>query len=355
MNAPVLFARIGWMVYYAGPQSGDERPKGGGRYNNKCIGHEAFNFARFNDRLFGFVQPPMAAKDASIALERISPNSRVGSISGVLLIFVATDREHGGQRVVGWYRNATVYRERQPYPSDVAEDINEKLKFSTLLFEPFTDFYAEADARKATLLPTRYRTFLVPKEKGIGQANVCYVLGRDGRPNGAEWISRAVEFVESYAKENLLQEPDSEANVEESVVSTLERAAGFQSNPAIRKAIEELAMEEAERYLEEQQYTHIKNTSKNESYDFTCQKQGSMFYVEVKGTQTAGDAVFLTKNEKQHGHRNAKNLILFVLHDIRVTGPHKPKAVGGVRRVLDPWDIEQGEWKPSGWTYRLPA
>jgi hypothetical protein len=26
----VLFARISWMKYYAGPQLGDERPKGGG-------------------------------------------------------------------------------------------------------------------------------------------------------------------------------------------------------------------------------------------------------------------------------------------------------------------------------------
>ena len=36
----VLFARVGWMTYYAGPQIGDEKPIGGGSNNRKNIGHE---------------------------------------------------------------------------------------------------------------------------------------------------------------------------------------------------------------------------------------------------------------------------------------------------------------------------
>jgi len=40
----VLLARIGYMTYYAGSQSGDERPKHGGAYNDGNIGHELYNF-----------------------------------------------------------------------------------------------------------------------------------------------------------------------------------------------------------------------------------------------------------------------------------------------------------------------
>lgn len=51
----VLFARVGWMTYYAGPQIGDEKPIGGGENNKKNIGHEIFNFTSFGARLYGFV------------------------------------------------------------------------------------------------------------------------------------------------------------------------------------------------------------------------------------------------------------------------------------------------------------
>jgi hypothetical protein len=49
----VLFARVGWMKYYAGPQTGDEKPIGGGKNNKKNIGHELFNFKNFGGNLYG--------------------------------------------------------------------------------------------------------------------------------------------------------------------------------------------------------------------------------------------------------------------------------------------------------------
>jgi hypothetical protein len=72
-NARVLFARVGHMTYYAGPMKGDERPLGGGEYNTDKLGHEAFNFARFNGdskRVVGFFH---ATRSAQINLQRIDP------------------------------------------------------------------------------------------------------------------------------------------------------------------------------------------------------------------------------------------------------------------------------------------
>lgn len=65
----VLFARIGSMTYYAGPQEGDERPTGGGRYNKRSMGHELFNFAEFDGRLYGTAR----VKNGRINLARIDP------------------------------------------------------------------------------------------------------------------------------------------------------------------------------------------------------------------------------------------------------------------------------------------
>jgi hypothetical protein len=68
----VVFARVGWMKYYAGPQTGDEKPIGGGENNKKNIGHELFNFIIFGGHLYGFVR----AADRRINLERIDPTNK---------------------------------------------------------------------------------------------------------------------------------------------------------------------------------------------------------------------------------------------------------------------------------------
>jgi hypothetical protein len=90
----VLFARVGWMTYYAGPQAGDEKPIGGGENNKKNIGHEIFNFTNFGGRLYGFVSTPKG----HISFERIGPTSgKQDRLDDVLVVFVAR------QRIIGWY------------------------------------------------------------------------------------------------------------------------------------------------------------------------------------------------------------------------------------------------------------
>jgi hypothetical protein len=97
----MLFARVGWMTYYAGPQSGDEKPIGGGENNKKSIGHEVFNFTNFAGRLYGFVR----AAEGRLKLERIDPAAgNKDRLEDVLVIFVAK------QKVIGWYAAATVHR-----------------------------------------------------------------------------------------------------------------------------------------------------------------------------------------------------------------------------------------------------
>ena len=54
MDEPIVFARIGWMKYYNGPQADDERPKGGGKYTETGVGHEVFNFKTIDGQLFGY-------------------------------------------------------------------------------------------------------------------------------------------------------------------------------------------------------------------------------------------------------------------------------------------------------------
>lgn len=49
----VLFGRVGWMKRYEGPQPGDEKPTGGGAYNEEHFGTEGFNFRRIDGKVWG--------------------------------------------------------------------------------------------------------------------------------------------------------------------------------------------------------------------------------------------------------------------------------------------------------------
>jgi hypothetical protein len=337
----VLFARIGEMTYYAGPQKGGEKPSKGGGYNRSKIGHEFFNFFQkfpnYPGRLFGFVQPG-GGSHKQIKLEKIDPTSARGAdmVSNVTVVFVAN------QRIVGWYKRATVHRRRVNLPSEVVRDIQRRLNQAGVakqMVDPFIDFAVACDSKDATLLPTSERSFQI-KGRGrgsFGQSNVRYLYDSKGTRRVYPWMARAIEFVSEYAKGNLLETPSLENNSEEWNAIAEERAAGFQSNVTIRKEIEKHSMRVAEGALRARGYGSLVDTSRYREYDFTCRKKGREFFVEVKGTQTGGKTVFLTKNEVAHASRHARDSIIIIVRSIKISADSAVRASGGTTVIREPW------------------
>lgn len=62
----ILYCRVGWMKSYHG--STLEKPRGGGKYNEKNIGHEVYNFLCYKGKYYGFVE---AGINKSIHVERL--------------------------------------------------------------------------------------------------------------------------------------------------------------------------------------------------------------------------------------------------------------------------------------------
>jgi len=63
--------------------------------------------------VYGHVETIKKDKDRAIRLEAFGGEGNESS--GVDVVWTATDPDNGGRRVVGWYRNATVFRERQAF------------------------------------------------------------------------------------------------------------------------------------------------------------------------------------------------------------------------------------------------
>lgn len=195
---PVLFVRVGWMHFYNGPVPGDERPIGGGAYTRDNIGHEVYNFQVTNGHLYGYFRLPMAAANGEINLERIGVVAdNADSLDHVLVVFVATRPVERGQVIVGWYRDAVVFRVRVEQSPGKPEGYGH---------------YCSAEARNCVLLPDENRNFIIPRGRdAMGMANVCYPLYPNGEPKNFEWMQNAKNFIDNYQGRNLLTEPEADA------------------------------------------------------------------------------------------------------------------------------------------------
>jgi Domain of unknown function (DUF3883) len=343
----VLFARLGSMTYYAGPQEGDEKPKGGFSFSKEHVGHEVFNFANFKGRVYGYVP---VKKKKSINLKRIDPLAGHGdALDDVLVIFIA------GQAVIGWYDGASVYREAKDYPTAVSKDIEKRLSlFGTKNFK-FVGYNFEVAIEKAILIPTHERVFVVPGpvKGGFGMSNVCYRYQQDGKLKAGSWMDDAISYVLNYDKANLLTDPTAEKESDESLAVLQEQAAGFQSNPKIRHAIEEYSMKKARSLLVARGYTNIVDTSRTKPYDYTSKKNGTGFFVEVKGTQTLGNAIILTRGEVQNVRENPEKCILILVHSVNVSGVKNIKVSGGTTKVRDNWKLSPEDLTPIQYVWEV--
>jgi len=109
----LLICRMGWMDYYEGISKGKDKILGGGRYViQHGYGFEIYNFLHGAPRIFAYVQVK-----GTNNLTRLGAAPDADRIDGVTVVWAAR-RPTGGVYVVGWYLNATVFKEYQQSPND---------------------------------------------------------------------------------------------------------------------------------------------------------------------------------------------------------------------------------------------
>lgn len=188
----------------------------GGSYNDESTGHEVCNFSVVRKRVYGYVQPT-----GQIKIEKLGANKNDDSVSNVTVVWTAGP-ESGGTAVVGWYKDATVYRDSQLIPNLTKKQKKNGLK----------SFWVSALAENATLLPIEERDLLIPRavKGGIGQSNVWYA----DKPESESHVARVLQLIENGTSDEL-PDIDRDNSVNEGnprLVAHLRR----ERNPAIVKA-----------------------------------------------------------------------------------------------------------------------
>lgn len=254
----VLF-NIGWMKYYKGQTRSDRISKGGKYVADHKTGGEVKNFLPEGNFFYGYVRPP----GDKINLEKLGAEAGADYVDNVTVVFTAT-RPEGRNVVVGWYRDAKVWRHGQRH--------NRRI------------YFARARRKNCTLLEVDERVLQVPRAGHpdgsfvMGQSNVRYVEESD----------EAEEFIRQLRR--YLEDPfmalDSPVGPDE-----VPRV----SDPDRRVQVEKAAIDSVIKHYKEYTCKSVERENKGWDLEFT---RGSVhLLVEVKGCSGHSAKVELTPNE----------------------------------------------------------
>lgn len=190
----VLFCNIAWMEYYNGITEKDKPENGGKWIKEKLQLEECKNFLVKDDGSYqGYIYTkPLKGKDSTLKIENIEGVTEDDEkATNVTVIWVAKDPFQNKLNIIGWYKNATVYRE-------------------TGLDEEQNKFNVVATGENCVLLPINKRHKIVPKagrnsdSYGMGTSNIWF--GKKGDKNAEKYIKNMIDYINSYNDDNLLLE-----------------------------------------------------------------------------------------------------------------------------------------------------
>lgn len=333
----ILFARIGSMNFYDGISALDARIEGAGTYNaDTNDGHEQYNFRDVNGAIYGYCQSSIKNDTpAGVNLRRVDPSapSNAEYIDDVTVIFFSKGSPDGYQNIVGWYTNCRVYRDFQQ-PSDQHKRGDK-------------GFNLECNTSNTRLLPVEQRDYPIAgqdlgKTGRPGQSNVFYIYDVRRQLKSDTWIQEAIEYVISNGQVDRIEKDILEAGGDD--------GQGFNQSAEQRKAIEDYSMGKAVEYFKSQDYEFIADRSRTCSFDLEFKRSGVTYFVEVKGTQSKGDKVIVTRSEVEHAKAHCNNTILYVLHSI-ILDDLVPS--GGVETVKIPWIIDDEDLQVITYHYTV--
>ncbi len=286
----ILICNVSWMKYYRGIQG--EKPEGGGSWvKKKGYGHELYNFLPYKGRLYGYVQ----AVGDTIAIEKLGANPDDDYAVGVTVVWVATEPSTRGTYVVGWYRNATVYRHKQNPPADAHRqepDTQQPIGFNIAA--------SESDAR---CLPVEERVLSVPRRgKGnMGQSNVWYADSGSGKTRSfLSDLHRLLKDGPGAIKRKRTQETRS--------------GRRWQQDVEKRARVEKMAEEAVARWYSERGYSISGVQHECFGWDLEASKpRERVLQLEVKGLSGSSVLIELTPNEYRQMKKRCQTFRLCIV------------------------------------------
>jgi hypothetical protein len=301
---PILFMRIAWMKHYRGVTD-DDIPSGAGSHvEQNRDGGEVFNFHPHKGKFYGYAR---MQGDRNINIDKLGAKASEQSVGDVTVVFFAKNPATGGQYIIGWYRNAEVFRSTQNLRRDARDG--------------HSSYNVVADRKDGHLILEDDRVFDIPHGQGgwPGQTNVWYV------PSGkAAFLKKLEEY---------MADP----------VSWIDRTrkrrkplTAFQKDAELRRQVEIAAMERVVDYFSDRGYDVSDVSTLNYGWDMEAVKGKQRLLLEVKGLSGRfGDFQFVvTPNEYKKCVTNRNHFRFCVVSE----------AVNKKNQTLDIFFNQKGRW-----------
>ena len=283
----LLYINVPWMKRYEGATD-DDKPIGKFRYTreHQMNDHCQFNFKQFGGKVYGHVPG-----STNPNLTKLGGSRSDNSVSGVTVVWIATGEDSKGRVVVGWYKNATVWKERQSPTDELArqrtiQDSGDRCEFSV-----------EASAEDAVCLLPGKRPRLNVDESGPGQNPFWY-----GNQSADTQVLQLITngFDTAPKTKSAARNP----------------RGGWIQDPIERQKIEDIAMKLVERYFIEDGYDVEDVSDRNLGYDLLAQSKAAALHLEVKGSKSKTVCIELTPNEFSFAKKNPGTFRLCVGLDV---------------------------------------
>ena len=176
------------MKKYMGITDSDKPKYCGSFVTEQNAGSDIFNFSEYNGKCYGYVH-----HEGDLVLpEHVAQNFNLEDdqddmIEGVLVVWCSF-KDKNSARIVGWYKNAVLYREEQYQPSFTNPDYE-------------LDYFFEADSKDCFLLPENQRNFKIEraakagKGRGFGNTDIWFADSPYARN---DLIPKVADYIESY-------------------------------------------------------------------------------------------------------------------------------------------------------------
>ena len=207
---PIIFARIADMKFYKGITDTDKPVNGGSYVKDTNYAHECYNFDPVileddKEYCLGFTQL-LGGKDPQLHIERIVGYKNMKealSVDNVIVVFCSKPMNNKTMRVVGFYKNATVYRYYREcsFPGEGDEEYIQAYSFL-------------AEKKDCVLLPYQERfssgNWFVPTSGkmgysfGYGHSNIWFAGSDTYNMDEINYVNKMIESIENYNGENMI-------------------------------------------------------------------------------------------------------------------------------------------------------
>ena len=206
----VLFCKVSNMKYYKGACNDDIAKFGGSFVEENGYGHEEFNFLPIyldeseEATCLGFVEPK--SKNGvrnTFHIEKIEgcKGARNEEFVENVLVIWCCQNEKGTINVIGWYKNATVYRRLQDFTMIFENGVEEERCYNV-----------KAATSDCVLLPVSVRNrqiWWVPYSKNQGYGYGSSFLWYPTNPEAQKYLQNMIDNIENYSGANWINEyPD---------------------------------------------------------------------------------------------------------------------------------------------------